>query len=134
MTAAEGGRTLICPKESGAEAAWVGATAVIAAHSLYDVIQHLNGRRIIEPAAPGEVGRAGGMKDFSEVKGQERAKRAMEIAAAGRHHLIMVGPPGSGKSMLAARLPGIMPPLTAPEALETSMIHSLSGLLDEGGI
>jgi magnesium chelatase family protein len=69
-----------------------------------------------------------------EVKGQERAKRALEIAAAGRHHALMVGSPGSGKSMLAARLPGILPPLSAQEALETSMIHSLAGLLSEGGI
>jgi magnesium chelatase family protein len=68
------------------------------------------------------------------VKGQERAKRALEIAAAGRHHLFLVGSPGAGKSMLAARLPGILPPLTPVEALETSMIHSLSGLLTEGGI
>ena len=73
-------------------------------------------------------------RDMSEVKGQERAKRALEIAAAGRHHLIMVGTPGSGKSMLAARLPSILPPLSPTEALDTSMIHSLAGLLDEGGI
>ena len=73
-------------------------------------------------------------RDLREVKGQERAKRALEIAAAGRHHLIMIGTPGSGKSMLAARLPGILPPLTPTEALETSMIQSLCGLLDEGGI
>ncbi|MCX8508496.1 MAG: YifB family Mg chelatase-like AAA ATPase, partial [Rhodobacteraceae bacterium] len=72
--------------------------------------------------------------DMRDVKGQERAKRALEISAAGRHHLLMVGTPGSGKSMLAARMPGILPPLTAVEALETSMIHSLSGLLEEGGI
>ncbi len=73
-------------------------------------------------------------RDLREVKGQERAKRALEIAAAGRHHMLLVGPPGSGKSMLAGRLSGILPPLSAAEALETSMIHSLSGLLEEGGI
>ncbi|MEO8529768.1 MAG: YifB family Mg chelatase-like AAA ATPase [Deltaproteobacteria bacterium] len=134
VAAAEQGRVLICPEASGAEAAWVGATPVIAAHSLYDIIQHFNGRRVIEPARPGEVTAHSGMRDLREVKGQERAKRALEIAAAGRHHMMLVGPPGSGKSMLAARLPSILPPLSATEALETSMIHSLSGLLDEGGI
>jgi len=134
MAAAEEDRTLLCPLASGPEAAWVGAAEVIAAASLAEVIRHYTGAQLITPSLPGEVTRNGTSRDLRDVKGQERAKRALEIAAAGRHHLMMVGPPGSGKSMLAARLPGILPPLSAVEALETSMIHSLSGLLDEGGI
>jgi magnesium chelatase family protein len=134
MAAAEEGRTLLCPGACGAEAAWVGATQVIAAASLSEVIRHYTGQAPLAPAQPGEVTTDPGGRDLRDVKGQERAKRALEIAAAGRHHLLMTGPPGSGKSMLAARLPGILPPLSAQEALETSMIHSLSGLLDDGGI
>lgn len=134
MAAAEEDRTLLCPKGSGAEAAWVGATQVIGAATLADVVRHYTGQSPLPPAEPGEVTADVSGRDLRDVKGQERAKRALEIAAAGRHHLMMVGTPGSGKSMLAARLPGILPPLTAPEALETSMIHSLAGLLTEGGI
>ena len=134
LTAASDGRSLICPKASGAEAAWVEATAVIAAPSLAAVLHHLTGQNLLEPAQPGEVTIRQSTKDLSDVKGQERAKRALEIAAAGRHHMLMVGPPGSGKSMLAAHLPDLLPPLSSAEALETSMIHSLAGLLDEGGI
>jgi magnesium chelatase family protein len=134
MTAAEEGRTLLCPRACGAEAAWVGAATVIAAPSLAAVIRHYTGAAVIAPAEAGEVVADASARDLFEVKGQERAKRALEIAAAGRHHMLMVGTPGSGKSMLAARLPGLLPPMTAAEALETSMIHSLAGLLDEGGI
>ena len=134
MAAAQSGMGLICPRACGAEAAWVGATAVIAPRSLADLIAHLTGRAVIAPAAAGEVAPAPPGRDLADVKGQERARRALEIAAAGRHHLLMVGSPGSGKSMLAARLPGILPPLSPAEALETSMIHSLAGLITEGGI
>jgi magnesium chelatase family protein len=134
LAAAEEDRMFLCPSACGAEAAWVTSTAVIAAGSLAEVIRHYTGAQLITPSEPGEAAPRGQMRDLRDVKGQERAKRALEIAAAGRHHLMMVGSPGSGKSMLAARIPGILPPLTAIEALETSMIHSLSGLLDEGGI
>jgi len=134
MAAAQEQRSLLCPQGSGAEAAWVNACQVIGAASLGDVVRHYTGQVPIPPAEPGEVTLQPHARDLREVKGQERAKRALEIAAAGRHHLMMVGTPGSGKSMLAARLPGILPPLSATEALGTSMIHSLAGLLNEGGI
>ncbi|MBV1895329.1 MAG: YifB family Mg chelatase-like AAA ATPase, partial [Rhodobacteraceae bacterium] len=134
MAAAEEGRVLLCPSASGAEAAWVGGAQVIGAKSLVDVVRHYSGQSPISPSEPGEVSAAPTDRDFRDVKGQERAKRALEIAAAGRHHVMLVGSPGSGKSMLAARIPGILPLLTPAEALETSMIQSLCGLLDEGGI
>ncbi len=134
MAAAEGEFTLFCPSECGPEAAWVDATRVYAPKTLMQVIRHFGGQAPLTPARPGEVLRDTSARDLFDVKGQERAKRALEIAAAGRHHLLMVGTPGSGKSMLAARLPGILPPLSPTEALETSMIHSIAGLLEQGGI
>ncbi|MBC7138621.1 MAG: YifB family Mg chelatase-like AAA ATPase [Defluviimonas sp.] len=134
MAAAAEGRMLMCPRACGAEAAWVGAAQVFAPASLTEAIRHYTGQAPLSPAEPGEVVADTGTRDLRDVKGQERARRALEIAAAGRHHVLMVGSPGSGKSMLAARMPGILPPLSAAEALETSMIHSLAGLLSEGGI
>jgi len=134
MSAAEHERALLCPTASGPEAAWVEACTVIAAKTLLDVVRHFTGQTVLEPATRGEVNLDANPRDLRDVKGQERAKRALEISAAGRHHLFMAGTPGSGKSMMAARLPGILPPLSPIEALETSMIHSVAGILNEGGI
>ena len=134
MAAAEDGRALICPAPCAPEAAWVGAATVIGPASLAEATAHLQDRAPIEPAAPGELRAPATPACLRDVRGQERAKRALEIAAAGRHHLLMVGPPGAGKSMLAARLPGILPPMSARETLETSMIHSVAGLIEEGRI
>ncbi len=134
ITAAQEDCTLLCPAQCGPEAAWVEATKVLGARTLLDVVQHCTGQAALSVAQPGLVDAIPATKDLRDVKGQEKAKRALEIAAAGRHHLLMVGTPGSGKSMLAARLPSILPDLSPEEALETSMIHSLKGLLSEGGI
>ncbi|MCR9087307.1 MAG: YifB family Mg chelatase-like AAA ATPase [Rhodobacteraceae bacterium] len=134
LAAAAEDRALLCPRACGSEAAWVANARVLAARSLGEVVQHFTGQAPLADVTPGEVADAKATGCLSEVRGQERAKRALEIAAAGRHHLLMVGAPGSGKSMMAERLPGLLPPLTAMEALETSMVHSVAGLLDEGGI
>ena len=134
LSAAEQNRALLCPKASSAEAAWVDGTRVIGASTLTEVIRHFTGQTVIEAARPGEVRSELGLQDLADVKGQEIPKRALEIAAAGRHHLLMTGPPGSGKSMLAARMPSILPPLDPREALETAMIQSVHGMIDDGGI
>ncbi|MTH63778.1 YifB family Mg chelatase-like AAA ATPase [Paracoccus shanxieyensis] len=134
LAAAEDDRALLVPRASGPEAAWVSAVTVFAPRHLREVVDHLTDRAPLSRATPGPPQMAGDFDDLSDVKGQERARRAIEIAAAGRHHLLMVGAPGATKTMLARRLPGILPPLTPTEALETSVIHSVAGLLKSGSI
>jgi magnesium chelatase family protein len=125
------GATLICPLGSGAEAAWAGGE-VIAAPTLIALINHFRNGAVLPPVAAGEIEASAAGPDLRDVKGQEQAKRALEIAAAGGHNILFVGPPGSGKSMLAQRLPGILPPLEPSELLEVSMIQSVAGLLERG--
>ncbi len=126
---------LICPQSSGSEAAWAGEIEILAAQSLLQLINHFKGVQVLaRPQARLDHHVSKSIRDLSDVKGQETAKRALEITAAGGHNLLMIGPPGSGKSMLASCLPGILPDLTPREALETSIIHSLAGTLPEGGL
>jgi magnesium chelatase family protein len=130
--AASEGKGLICPAAQGAEAAWAGSVEVVAAPDLLALLNHLKGLSLLSAPAPGEVDAGAPGPDLAQVKGQETAKRALEIAAAGGHNLLMVGPPGSGKSLMASCLPGILPPLDAGEALEVSMVQSVAGTLTGG--
>ncbi len=125
---------LICPAKQGSEALWSGLTDILAAPDLLSIINHFKGTQLIAQPQPAAPKAAKTHLDMQDVKGQESAKRALEIAAAGGHNMLMIGPPGSGKSMLAARLPSILPPLSPEEALETSMIHSIAGALKDGRI
>ena len=127
------GQGLICPFDCGAEAAWASSDLdILAPRSLIQLANHFKGTQVMARPAPAVRAGAGQQPDLRDIKGQESAKRALEIAAAGGHNLLMCGPPGSGKSMLAARLPSILPPLTPRELLEVSMIHSVAGALAGG--
>ena len=125
---------LICPQANGAEAVWAGGGDVVAAGSLLALINHFKGSQIISPPLPATPERGATYPDLKDIKGQETAKRALEVAAAGGHNLLIIGPPGAGKSMLAQRLPGILPPLDAREALTVSMIASVAGQLRNGAL
>ena len=126
--------TLICPAAQGAEAAWAGSEGVLAAPDLLSLINHLKGSTVLPRPQAGEAEPVQTGPDLRQVKGQETAKRALEIAAAGGHNLLMAGPPGAGKSLMASCLPGILPPLTPAEALEVSMVASVAGTLSGGRI
>jgi len=135
--AATNDNSLICPNACGGEAAWAGEELpILAPQNLLQLINHIKGNQVLNRPVGQLVEETGAVKipDLVNVKGQETAKRALEVAAAGGHNMLMVGPPGSGKSMLSSCLPSILPPLSPREVLEVSMIHSLSGTLPEGGL
>ncbi len=133
LHAAAEDKGLVCPAVQGAEAAWAGSVEVIAPPDLLALINHFKGHGLLAaPQAGGVEDEAVAGPDLRQVKGQETAKRALEIAAAGGHNLLFCGPPGSGKSLMAACLPGILPPLDPSEVLEVSMVQSVAGTLTGG--
>lgn len=147
--AAAGMHWLLVPDANAAEAAWASqppelsadnphpqGMGVLGVPDLASVVRHLRGEALLVACTPGQQAQTNTnfLGDLADIRGQEGAKRAAEIAAAGGHHLLLSGPPGSGKSMLAARLPGLLPPLSPREALEVSMIHSVAGILPSGGL
>ena len=132
LHASSRGLGLICPAMQGSEAAWAGEIEVVAAPDLLGLLNHLKGQSLLRPPEPGVAEPRQTGPDLKMVKGQETAKRALEIAAAGGHNLAMVSPPGAGKSLLASCMPGILPELSPAEALEVSMIASVAGSLDGG--
>ncbi len=123
---------VICPAACGGEAAWAGGGDVLAPPSLLALVNHFKGTQVLSPPQPVAEELGSDPLDLADIKGQETAKRALEVAAGGGHNLLMIGPPGAGKSMLAARMPGLLPPLDPGEALEVNMIASVAGALTEG--
>jgi magnesium chelatase family protein len=126
---------IVCPAPSGPEAAWAGDDIeIVAPDSLLALVNHLGGYQLCSRPLPRRHEGGTALPDLSEVRGQDVARRALELAAAGGHNLLMIGPPGAGKSMLAQRLPSILPPLNPRELLDVSMIQSIAGELAGGAL
>ena len=134
MAAVADGLDLICPAGCGPEAAWASDLSIVAAPDLMALLNHLCGVQHLPPPQARLLPPAHDAPDLADLRGQETARRVLEIAATGRHNLLMIGPPGAGKSMLAARLPGLLPPLSPREALDVTMLHSIAGQLATGGL
>lgn len=134
LQASEMDMGIICPAEQGSEAAFAGVGDIAAAPHLMPLINHLRGEQFLKKPEPKLASEDQSLPDLADVKGQETARRVLEIAAAGGHNLLMIGPPGAGKSMLAARMPSILPDMTAKEALEASLVASIAGVLEGGAI
>ena len=135
IAAHERGLGLICPADSGPEAAWAANDLpILAPRSLLQLANHFKGTQLLSRPIPAVRNDTIPLPDMAEIRGQESARRVLEIAAAGGHNLLFLGPPGAGKSMLAARLPSILPPLSPKELLEVSMIQSVAGLLTPAGL
>ena len=127
-------KDFICPASNGKEARWAGDLTILAPEHILSLLNHFKGTQILaQPTLP-DTSISATYPDISDIKGQQIAKRGLEIAASGGHNLLMIGPPGSGKSMLASRLPGILPPLSSKDILDVSMIASITGKLSDGTI
>lgn len=132
IDASSRGHGLICPFESGGEAAWADDINILAPKNLVALLNHFKGTQILSPPVPKLYELQDSYPNLAQIKGQDAAKRSLEVAAAGGHNMLMIGPPGAGKSMLASCLPGILPPLSPQEALDVTMIHSVAGQLQGG--
>ncbi|MGD1933341.1 MAG: YifB family Mg chelatase-like AAA ATPase [Candidatus Phaeomarinobacter sp.] len=128
------GRGLVCPDACGPEAAWAGDMQIIAPATLLEIVNHIKGTQTLPVPRQGTPPQSGAVPDMADIKGQETAKRALEVAAAGGHNLLFVGPPGAGKSMLASRLSGILPPMGPREMLDVAMVASVAGILEGGAL
>ena len=134
LLSAEHAKGIICPKDCGPEAAWGGDIHILAPRDILELIKHFKNETILVQPEPKLDEISAYNLDMKDVKSQRFAKRGLEIAAAGGHNVLMIGPPGAGKSMLASRLPGILPKLSPKEALDVTVVHSLAGMAPKDGL